>query len=194
MNEYRPPLKISKLDAATRQLRSAIRLFFEEADEVSIHTLIGASHEMTHSLVKRKGGSSLLKDNPYIRPEKRREYEDRINEARNFFKHASRDAHKELEFYPDVNRFWIHDTIMMHRESFGAQHLHMDLVLFLTWFTIEHPDLLNPETQNLLTDNMKEQAKKIRESGRSKSLFLNYLNNPKSIPTFQPTWDVPMGS
>jgi hypothetical protein len=138
MNEERADfLRITKLDAATRQLRTAIRLFFEEADVVSIHTLAAASHEMVRSLVKFKGGASLIKDNDFIRPERKKDYEDLINRPRNFFKHAGRDPYQELEFHHEENRFWIIDTIMMHRDLSAGQLQLTEFVLFLTWFTID---------------------------------------------------------
>ena len=36
----RATIVVTKLDAARRQLRTAIRLWFQEADPVSIHTLL----------------------------------------------------------------------------------------------------------------------------------------------------------
>jgi len=50
-----PTLHINKLDAAKRQLRAAIRLWFDDGDPVAIHTLAHASHEIIHSLFKKKG-------------------------------------------------------------------------------------------------------------------------------------------
>jgi len=47
----KPKLKISKLDAAKRQLETAIRLYFNEADPVSVHTLAGAAHTISEILI-----------------------------------------------------------------------------------------------------------------------------------------------
>lgn len=38
-NQAEQPLRLGKLEAARRQLETAIRLYFEHGDEVSIHTL-----------------------------------------------------------------------------------------------------------------------------------------------------------
>jgi hypothetical protein len=39
-------LPVTKLDAARRQLETAITLWFHEADPVSIHALTGAAHNL----------------------------------------------------------------------------------------------------------------------------------------------------
>jgi transcriptional regulator with XRE-family HTH domain len=43
-------LKVSKLDAARRQLECAIELWFLEKDEVSVHTLAGAAYQIIHDI------------------------------------------------------------------------------------------------------------------------------------------------
>jgi len=35
---------ITKRDAAQRQIDAAIRLYFDEGEELAIHTLVGAAH------------------------------------------------------------------------------------------------------------------------------------------------------
>jgi hypothetical protein len=37
-------MKISKLDAAQRQMDAAIFIYFHDVDPVSVHTLVGAAH------------------------------------------------------------------------------------------------------------------------------------------------------
>ena len=51
---------ISKLDAACSQLETAIRLFSQEGDEVSIHTLACAAYEIIHTISKKRGRKKLL--------------------------------------------------------------------------------------------------------------------------------------
>jgi hypothetical protein len=49
-------IKISKLDAARRQLDTAIRLYFMEGDPVSVHTLAAAAFEILKDLVRSGQG------------------------------------------------------------------------------------------------------------------------------------------
>ena len=72
---------------------------------MSIHTLTAASHEIIRVLAKRKGSGSMMKDNDFIKPEYRKEYEDLINKSHNFFKHGARDSHMTLEFMPSETPF-----------------------------------------------------------------------------------------
>ena len=66
-------LHISKLDAARRQLDTAVRLYFSEADPVSIHTLAAASYQLIVDVNKACGGgaSPMLVDSQYVKPEMR---------------------------------------------------------------------------------------------------------------------------
>jgi hypothetical protein len=77
MTDNRPTLKVSKTDAAKRQLETAIRLWFFSADPVSIHTLAAAAHQILHDLGKKRGVPTALRDIPGIRPE----YEKMVRET-----------------------------------------------------------------------------------------------------------------
>jgi hypothetical protein len=89
-------ITVTKIGAARSQLIEAIRLFFEQRDPVSIHTLVGASLQILHdhiddvSIVWDKN-LFLHKDTIFIKDEYRKEWHAKVNEARNFFKHADRD-------------------------------------------------------------------------------------------------------
>jgi hypothetical protein len=96
-------INVTKLDAAKRQLRTAITLWFMEEDPVSVHTLIAAAHELTHSLFRKRGFSGLLYDNKLIKEEYRAELAKRLKGFAAFFKHAQRDPDAEIEFDPTLN-------------------------------------------------------------------------------------------
>ena len=70
---------VTKIEAARRQLRSAIELWFADADPVSIHTLSAASYQIIHDLNRKNNGSDLLLDTIVIKDEYRREF---VNEIR----------------------------------------------------------------------------------------------------------------
>ncbi len=54
--------KITKFEAAKRQLDTAITLWFSEADTVSIHTLVCSAHQIIHDINQQKGHRDLLYD------------------------------------------------------------------------------------------------------------------------------------
>ena len=51
---------VSKLDAATRQLHMAIRLYFQDADPLGVHTLAGAAHGILEDLSQKRGLGNVL--------------------------------------------------------------------------------------------------------------------------------------
>lgn len=55
-NEIHQPLRLSKLDAARRQLETATKLYFEHGDEVSIHTLAAAAYSVIRDINEHRGG------------------------------------------------------------------------------------------------------------------------------------------
>jgi hypothetical protein len=139
-----PIERVTKLDAARRQLRTAIRLFFEEGDEVSIYTLTAASHEILRRLVEAKGGGSFMKDSDFIKPESKKEYIDFLNRPQNFFKHADRDPNGVLDFRPQGTDIWLLDCVMMQR-ALSTGPVLREFYLFEVWFNVEYPNLLKPE-------------------------------------------------
>ncbi|MEY2495607.1 MAG: hypothetical protein QOJ45_2099 [Verrucomicrobiota bacterium] len=97
-------LPITKIDAARRQLETATRLWFADADPVSIHTLTMAAHEILRVFNKRDAGPSMLTEpSDYIRPEYHRAYEELMLKSYNFFKHGAKDAETTDWFNPGKN-------------------------------------------------------------------------------------------
>ena len=54
-----PKVAITKLDAARRQLWVAISLWFQDGDEVAIHTLACAAHQIIHDINQHRGGNGV---------------------------------------------------------------------------------------------------------------------------------------
>ncbi len=133
---------ITKLEAAKRQLRAAIRMFFDEADVVPTFTLAAAAQEVLRGLLSAKGEdeASFIKDSLVIIPERRKEYLAIINKPQNFFKHADRDPGEILEFEPESLPFWLHDCVQMY-QRFTGKMLREGFV-FVMWFAFTYPHLL----------------------------------------------------
>jgi hypothetical protein len=64
---------IDKLEAACRLLNTAIVLWFNNGDAVSIHTLACSAHHIVHDINYLKGGMDLLYDSLIFKDEYRRE-------------------------------------------------------------------------------------------------------------------------
>ena|SRR3989344_7680571 len=142
-------LTISKPDAARRQLETAIRLYFQNGDPVSIHTLTAAAYNVIRDVNnKRSGDPMLTKDKilEYVKPEFQKMFRDKMNEAENFFKHANRDHDATLTFNPDESEMLIVDACSQYYKLTGE-----DLPLFVVfrgWYIANHQDLfVLPEEQ-----------------------------------------------
>ena len=135
---------LNKIDAARMQLESAVKMFFFEWDAVSKHTLVGAAHGIVHDLARKRGIEGSLKDSPLIRPEERKEFVAAVNAPQNYFEHADReDAETQATFYYNVTRFYLFDAILLFVKLGGA--VTYTLKIFLLWFQLRYPDLLQYE-------------------------------------------------
>jgi hypothetical protein len=55
MNVPKDTLQISKIAAAQRQLDAAIRMFFDQEDELAIHTVAAAAFQVLRDVTKKRG-------------------------------------------------------------------------------------------------------------------------------------------
>lgn len=104
-----PALKVTKLEAARRQLDTAIELWFHNGDPISIHALTFAAHEIIYRIYRNSGGSDLLFDTSRVKDEYRAMFAKALKESANFFKHAERDArpNEETFFNPAKNVLFV---------------------------------------------------------------------------------------
>ncbi|MFH1389825.1 MAG: hypothetical protein ABIH56_03800 [Candidatus Margulisiibacteriota bacterium] len=159
---------ISKLDAAKRQLESAITMFFHFSDVVAIHTLTAAAHQILMDLGKKQGVKSLLKNTEYIKEEKINEFKKIISEAENFFKHADMDPKKVIKFNPKQTEALLYDTCEMYK---NLSNENPPLVaLYVLWFYTDKP-------QFLLDQKAKEAAQNTGLDPNKREDYLKLLPN-----------------
>jgi hypothetical protein len=132
---------INKLDAACRQLNTAIYLWFNNGDAVSIHTLACSAHQIVHDINSRKGEVELLYDSIIVKEGYRRDWINNLKQEYNFFKHADSDPVKNIEFDPIVSEFFIIFTSMglemLGREADEALSANMNETLTRLEFSVE---------------------------------------------------------
>jgi len=102
-------ITIGKLEAAQRQLRTAITLWFDDGDAVSVHTLAFAAYEIFHAVSEHRDPyrRDLLFDTLLIKDEFRRDWNKLVRREANFFKHGDRDAEAVIDFDPDLSEWFI---------------------------------------------------------------------------------------
>jgi hypothetical protein len=135
------PLKISKLDAGRRQLRTAITLWFNNGDPVATHALAFASYEVLHAVSKKRDPNRmpLLFDSPLLKEEFRSEVIRALKTNAYFFKHADRNPEAIIEFNPAMSEGFILFAItalQLCGESMGTEES-----AFLLWSRIHNPHI-----------------------------------------------------
>jgi hypothetical protein len=144
-----PSIKVGKLEAARRQLRVAIRMWFSDDDPVAIHTLCAAAHEIIHAIFRRRGFHGLLFDSAAIKDEYRSDWAKWQKEAASFFKHAQRDADATFEFNPGRNIFLL--LACAHGLHKMGEPRELEDSAFLHWHRVHHPNwFLKTESKNLV--------------------------------------------
>ena len=141
-------LQLSKLDAARRQIESAIRLYFHEGDPVAIHTLVAAGYELLRDLNKHRGGEPMFfKDRflDHIVPEMRPEFVRVVNEAENFFKHADRDPEKMLIFNPQQSELLLLDACEKYLELTSERLPLLRVFQLWSWLTWANTAIVDRE-------------------------------------------------
>lgn len=145
---------VGRLEAARRQLQTAITLWFNEGDEVSIHTLAYAAYEIIHVVSKKRNPNrhDLLFDASFIKDEYRGEVNKFYKKPGSFFKHANKDGEVTVEFTPLLTQLFLICAVVgvqycneKHNEEEDA---------FMQWLYIQRPDLLSDEWSKLLEQSI----------------------------------------
>ncbi len=142
----KPSLNITKLDAAKRQLESAILLYFNHGDPVSIHTLCAAAYDILRDLNKKREGDLMLKDLwQFLDAEKAKGFRQQVNEAQNFFKHADEDSDSLFTLDPQWTEVLLADASRKYMQLTGEYSPY--LKLFMIWFVMHHQDVFREDAE-----------------------------------------------
>lgn len=131
-------LLVTKIDAAKRQLNTAITLFFQEGDAVSIHTLSAAAYEVLFAIGKGKIDFDTLAGAQCIKEEKKDEFLGLLFKAKNFFKHGKKDPHASLDFDPWQSELFLYDSVRIYHHLTGKQTVEM--AFYNLWFMMRYPE------------------------------------------------------
>ncbi len=142
-------LKLTKLDAAKRQIITALQLYFANGDPAATHTLAAAGHELVRGVSRARGsGPMLVKDVALDRiiPSYQKEYIRRINAPANFFKHADQDPDEEIDFDPALTEVLLFDATLRWTTLTG-QHEPM-FIAFQVYLQMILPDVFAQDAEN----------------------------------------------
>lgn len=146
-------IRLSKLDAARRQLHVAIRMYFNHGDVVAMHTLAAAAFAVVKNMLDAKGSS----DSPtqwvkeIIKPQHQKLYWDKLNATANFLKHADRDPDRCHEFSP------LETENLLFLAAYHYRRLTEDDTpetrFMVTWYFMQHPNIVAPSQTRILEGN-----------------------------------------
>jgi hypothetical protein len=140
----------TKLDVARRQLGTALALFLEDSDPVSVHVLACGGGEIAEQLAEAEGGapfrSHLLANNPSLDAKKLREIRNRHWNA---FKHATKHNGRPREDGELIAAF--SDSANDHHLFIGwydygtaAGRLPIEAQAFQVWYLALYPEKQSP--------------------------------------------------
>jgi hypothetical protein len=131
--------KVTKLDAARRQIDESIRMFFECRDTIATHMVASAAAQILSDL--GKGGFQGWTRNPSIvKPGRWKEWRAAITKFERFFKHAETDAGDICDFHPESTPFSIIESVEMLRVMTGK--FSWEGMIFSIWFSMKYPEVL----------------------------------------------------
>jgi len=140
--------RITKLDAANRQLDQAISLFFEKGDMLAIHTLTGAAFQLFADLGKLDGVVSRYRSEELIRRGRMRDWIQALNSTQNFLKHADRDPNEEHVYVEEGTILFLFEAVELAQRVAplpgGARQA------FQLWFISSYPEMIEPAVRDKL--------------------------------------------
>ena len=172
-----PSQRLTKLDVAQRQLRTAIRIFFEDGDSVSAYTLAAAAEGVLAGLLKKQGARHPFRESALIKKGMEREFNSVLNESQNFFKHADTDAEDVHDFPEMALEYELFICAVLYHLVRG-RFLREAWVIFV-WFGIQHPDIINDASFNAILANLKQRAPNLTTA---KDAYLAFLKRPDLHP------------
>jgi hypothetical protein len=144
-------MKLDKTEIARRQLGTALALFIEDRDPVSVHTLACAGCEIAEYLTHKAGAEPFsthaLLSFPDLDMGKIRQLQ---NQYWNAFKHARTRGGIEREDSELLERFGddVNDHALLigwHDYVLAVGALPIEAQIFQVWYFALYPEKLNPE-------------------------------------------------
>jgi hypothetical protein len=155
--------QLSKTDIARRQLVTAIRLFFDDSDPVSIYTLAANAWEVIDVLCSNSDTDSISNQSRSHIPIDEDLKRDYINSPyRNFFKHADRDVGATLDGFDDQK---CDSIIYLAAEDYMRfkKVSPLEFQAFQLWYLALFPEKVSDDALAKLMGSIEVYFPKIRE-------------------------------
>jgi hypothetical protein len=161
MQPYPTVVTVTKLQAASSQLETAIKLYFEYGDPVSIHALCSNAYDVIHALNKKRNdpleaNDMMLKDFDRFLSSKadKKLFHASLNAAQNFFKHGNSDVNSTVTL--DTRYTEVHMYEAVHKYGRLVGQCPATMAIYMVWFATLYPGLLESiEIPDSVRENMK---------------------------------------
>ena len=170
MPPNRVPHWATQVDVAVRQVRTAVRLFFEKCDPVPLHGLLAGTHELITGLAASAGEPSVIGKSLSI--------------AADFLRKAGKDIPEKLNLEPlgEINEDLLFDAV---RSLQGVvTEIPFEAKIYWAWFMCTRPQQFQncgPAVDSIIRDNQhlaKMSFREIRELLR----FNQTLDTSEPLP------------
>ncbi len=164
--------EVKKFEVAEEQLITAINLFFKNKNEVSIHTLTRAAYEIFDKLCEYRGlkRGVVYEGMKEIADGQKKLVFDKINKAKNFFKHADKDPDAKITWDPEISTYYIWDATSLYRRLTDGK-MPCEILIFSTWFRVQNHQLWEEKsTLDALIPDAKVELANI-----DKTVFYNFF-------------------
>jgi exonuclease VII small subunit len=192
---------VMKIEAAEKQLDTAIKLFFENADHLSAYTLAAASREITDDLCEKQKDelyqSALTRlGDPQkvhlsfrdtmeilIKPDHFKEGMRYLKKAQNFLKHADRDHDQELDEVSIKELSFVIYFAITNLALFKKQ-LSPAMSIFTYWFAAANPSLVKKDAAKDCTflKTTAEMRKEFPDLFSERTFYIIYEGLKRSAP------------
>lgn len=160
-------VSLSKQEVARRQLVTAINLFFDHGDSVSIYTLGQAAWEVLDALCKNQEKIRIREEIKKVNSLTSKEVYKISTYGRNFFKHADKDPEATLEGFKDE----FNDLVLFAASYDYTQisgHSPIELQLFKLWYFAVYPEKAPKEGFEDIIEAANENFPDIQKETRAK--------------------------
>jgi hypothetical protein len=180
--ESKPIKKIilAKLDVAERQLDTAIWLWFNDGDTVSINQLAGAAFGVLDDLYHHQKKRRPVPFGHTPKGKTPRQWTNFIKAAQDFAKHARKDAEDVHPYSPDFTECYLFLAVMAHKRFVDlADDSHGLRSLFILRYALTTPALFAGDELQLEDERLDiERLKNLSKSEFFQELGGDFIGNP----------------
>lgn len=164
--------EITKQDVASSQLATAIWLWANDWDPVSVHVLASVAAEVAGVLRRSTGGRPVQSEILIsLASEFDEKFESYLKTSFNFMKHGAKDPTETLRFNPNESEWVIYHACVDYLAAFGVAP--PEALLFLVYMTDHWPWLVRPET----ADPVRALREQLRRNTQSDKVSRQHVAN-----------------